>query len=833
MRRPFRRLAFLLALLAAHAAPARAGWSSIGDVSAVEPLAQGVLLRAGESAVAATALSPQILRLRYAPDGRFPREHSWAVVRRDFGPVDAQVIEAADHVDLLTSGLRLRVERAPLRLRVLDADGRRLVVDDAERGLSHAGAAVRAAWRLDDTDHVYGLGEKTGPLDKRGRNLGGSHYAMWNTDAPAWDASTDPLYVSVPFLLVLRGGRAHGVFLDNAWRSHFDIGRDARGLLQFGAEGGGFDVYVIDGPDPKAVIERYTALTGRTPLPPRWALGYQQSRWSYTPEARVRRLAETFRARRVPADGLWLDIDYQQDFRPFTWDAARFPAPGRLLAELAAQGFHVVTIVDPHPPCEAGYALYDAGLAGGHFLRRADGSLFSGPVWPSQAAQHAADSVFPDFTRAATRAWWGEQYGPFLDLGVAGIWNDMNEPAVWGTPDGTLPADVIHDNDGEPADHRAVHNVYGMQFSRATFEGLQRLRPDARPFVLTRASFAGGQRYAAVWTGDNTADWASLRQSLPMLMNLGVSGFAFVGADVGGFVGAPSGELFARWLQAALFSPFLRAHTEARTPDQEPWSYGEAWEAVNRRSIELRYRLLPTLYNAMEEAARRGVPALRPLFLEFPDDPASAGRDDEMLLGADLLLAPVLAAGATQREVYLPPGAWFDFWTGQPLAGGSTHTLAVTPESVPLFVRGGAFVFLQPVVQHTGAMAGQPLTVQVYPAADSRGAQYEDDGASLAYARGGFARRSFRQHRDAAGIALQADAVAGRYRGAPRALRFALIGAATAQGVELDGRALPRRDGEAFERASAAWTVRDGAVWVSLRDRRVAFRLFVRTGAMP
>jgi len=817
----------LFAAVAAMSSAVPAQWHDVGKVSEVLPQKNGALLRAEGGMVAIAALSPEILRVRFTPHAEFAREHSWAVVRRDFGTVPTTVTRQAQHVEVATAALRLRASLEPLRLEVFDAQGNSLDADDAVQGLSSAGAALRVAKRLRDDEHVYGLGEKTGRLDKRGWSGGGYHYAMWNSDTPAWDASTDPLYVSVPFYLVLRNGRAHGVFLDNARRTHFDIGKDARRLLEFGADGGELDYYVIAGPEPKSVIERYTALTGRMPLPPRWSLGYQQSRWSYQPEARVRELADTFRGKRVPADGLWLDIDYQQDFKPFTWNAQRFPDPKRMLGDLARQGFHVVTILDPHPTQERGYRVYDEGLAGHHFVTDAQGKVFAGPVWPSQAAQHAGDSVFPDFTRPATRAWWGGYYKAFTDLGVAGIWNDMNEPAVWIKPGNTMPSDLRHDNDGEPADHAAVHNVYGMQFSRATFDGLAQAQPDRRPFVLTRASFAGGQRYAAVWTGDNTSDWSSLRQSLPMLMNLGVSGFPFVGADVGGFVGVPSGELFSRWLQAAVFSPFLRAHTEIDTPDQEPWSYGAAYEAINRRTIELRYRLLPTIYRVMEAASRSGVPAMRPLMLEFPQDPESATREDEYLFGADLLVAPVLQEAAREREVYLPPGDWYALGSSERLSGPSKQRVPVMPESLPLYVRGGTFLFTQPVVQHTGEMAGQPLTIEVYPAESSQGSLYEDDGATLAYRRGEYARRRFQQQRSDRVVTIEVSAKEGRWRSPPRALIFALQGQGSATRAELNGRALSHRDATDFERSDTGWTVRDGVLLVKLRDRASAIRLTV------
>jgi alpha-glucosidase len=806
---------------------AHAGWREVGPMPPPTPSRDGLVFANGHEVVSLTVLASEVIRVRFAPSPTPGRDHSYAVLGQGPGPAGASVKAGAASSEIATSALHVLVRHSPFRIEFQDASGESLDADDASLGMASAGSAVRAWKRLRDDEQVYGFGEKAGRLNKRGWALGGYHYTMWNTDTYAWDSSTDPLYVSIPFFIVMRGGRAHGIFFDNTYRSSFDVGRDARERLSFGADGGELDYYFIQGPHPKQVVERYAALTGRIPLPPRWALGYNQCRWSYYPESRVRLLAATFRERRVPADVIWLDIDYQDGFKPFAWDAQRFPDPARMIADLRAQGFRVVTIVDPHPKKEPGYRPYDEGVAGGHFVKNKDGSLFEGPVWPSGAARNPGNSVFPDFTRPATREWWGGLYKDLLDVGVAGIWNDMNEPAVWIHPEDSMPPDTRHDGEGQPTDHREAHNVYGMLNSRSTFEGLARLRPDARPFVLTRSSFAGGQRYAAVWPGDNTADWSSLRQSLPTLMGLGLGGFAFVGADIGGFAHYPSGELFTRWLQAGVFYPFMRAHTEAATPDQEPWSFGERWLVLNRRAIELRYELLPEIYGVMEEASRSGLPALRPMFLEYPEDPQTWSRDDQFFFGGDLLVAPVLREEVTQREVYLPAGDWYDFWTGARVEGGRVLGVPVSFESLPIYVRAGAFVFRQPVVQHTGEMPGQPLLVSVYPAGTSQGSLYEDDGESLAYTRGDFARRRFSQARDARGVTIELGATEGRYRPAARNLVLTLVGEANATSVLAGNHTLSRVEPAALATTASGWTVRDGAVVVKLADSPEALRIRV------
>jgi alpha-glucosidase len=402
---------------------------------------------------------------------------------------------------------------------------------------------------------------------------------------------------------------------------------------------------------------------------------------------------------------------------------------------------------------------------------------------------------------------------------------------VFVDPAHTMPLDVRHDNEGQPSDEREIHNVYGMLNSRATFEGLARLRPDERPFVLTRATFAGGQRYAAVWPGDNVSSWAHLRATIPMFANMGLSGFSFVGADIGGFAGVPTAELFTRWLQLGVFYPFMRTHTVFGTPDQEPWSYGTFHEALNRRAIEMRYELLPHVYNVMEEASRTGIPAFRPLLLEYPDDPATWERDDEFLFGADLLVAPVLQEEAGDREVYLPAGEWYDYHRGWRFEGRRTHLIPVTMEAIPVFVRGGAFLFRQPVVQHTGEMRGQALRVAVFPAPRSEASLYEDDGDGRQYQRGIYSRRRFTQQREGARVTIEVSAPEGSWRPAPRDLVFELRGAGEPSRVTVNGSPLAGLDEARLAAAGSGWArTGRGDVLVKLRDLSEALTVVVEGG---
>jgi alpha-glucosidase len=820
-------LTFFSIALAIWFAPksALAGWSSIEKMSVPAWDGKILLFHGDNGTLAVMPYSDDVIRVRFTTGKSFGRDHSYAVITNHLGAVSAKADVGSDSSTLTTANLKATIQYNPLLISFADSNGESLDADDPNRGIAIDGKAFRVAKRLRGDEHVYGFGEKNGRLDKRGWQLGGYNYVMWNSDTYAYDSSTDPLYVSVPFFMVVRHGRAHGIFLDNTWRSTFDVGRERQDLLTFGAVGGDLNYYFINGPQPKQIVERYTELTGRIPLPPRWSLGFNQCRYSYYPESRVRWIADTFREKKIPADVIWLDIHYQDNYKPFTWNHERFPNPKKMISDLGKEGFHVVSIVDAHPKKERGYYPYDSGIAGNYFVKNPDGSVYEGPVWPSLAEQNPGPSVFPDFSNPAARKWWGSLYKSLLDVGIAGIWNDMNEPSVFTPPTGTMPLDVVHDNEGQPTTHREIHNVYGQLMSRSTFEGLSRLRPNERAFVLTRASFAGGQRYAAVWPGDNTADWSSLRQSIPTLLGMGLSGFSFVGSDISGFVGAASGELYTRWLQTGVFYPFMRSHSDLGSPDKEPWSFGEKFEPINKRMIELRYELLPNIYNEIEKAAETGIPAMRPLFLEYPEDEATAAIDNEFLFGSDLLVAPVLKEGATERAVYLPKGDWYDYWTGRKFSGGATIQVTVTLENFPLFVRGGAFIFRQPVVQNTGEMPGKPLRVLIAPATESESTLYEDDGESLDYRKGDFLKRRFHQTRNDNEISVDISAPQGSYRPASRDLVLEIWTEREPKIVSIqhgnnaaNSTSLPRLDSAAFENSPRGWTYANGTLTVKDSD---------------
>ena len=687
-----------------------------------------------------------VIRIRIAPSGSFERDFSYAIdYSLDRHTPKTTLSQTPRQVTLSNYyGAKVVIDRAPFAIRVMDESGRLVVGDDTTRPVlfDRATGEIHASnLRNGEVETYYGFGEKAfAEMSRTGKFI-----VNWNTDTFSYPVGTDPIYQSIPFFYALRDGRAYGLFFNNTFRTWFDMGNTVPGRYSFGADGGELDYFIFTGGkerSPKKILEDYANLTGKTPLPPMWALGNQQSRWSYFPEKRVREIAEGFRSRKIPLDVIYLDIDYMDGYRVFTWDKTRFPDPKKLVADLKADGIQTVLIIDPGIKVDPNYGVYAEGKRLGMFVKNPDGTELNRNVWPQASA-------FPDFTNAKARAWFGAQFKGHIDEGIAGFWNDMNEPGVFLTdktpkpdtfhhPDKTFPYDTPHVGDGLPGTHRRYHNVYGMQMARSTFDNVKLMRPDKRPFVLTRAGFAGVQRFSAVWTGDNYASWDHLAMSIPMLANLSVSGVPFVGSDVGGFNDRPTGELYTRWLQAAVLTPFLRSHSVGWAGNKEPWEFGDEFTKINRETIELRYRFLPYIYSLFYQHERTGQPVMRPVWYEFPDDRLTYLMNDVYMVGSDLLVAPIVKEGMRNRDVYLPAGAaWINWWTGERLEGGKQYRVDAPLDRLPFFVRAGAVIPVQDAMQHTGEMSNAPLTLVVGagipPGATATAEIHQDAGDGYGY----------------------------------------------------------------------------------------------------
>ena len=585
---------------------------------------------------------------------------------------------------------------------------------------SRDGDRFRATVAVPDGTDLYGGGEVAGPLRRNGQTI-----SLWNTDTVMYEKDGGRrLYQSHPWILGVRpDGTAFGVLFDSTWKAELACGKE----IVFTSEGPAFPVLVIDRDSPQAVLKGLGEATGTIPLPPRWSLGYHQCRWSYSPDSKVREIAGEFRRRKIPCDVLWMDIDYMDGFRVFTFDKGRFPDPKKLNADLRAQGFHSVWMIDPGIKVDPDYFVYQSGKKNDVFVKTAAGKEFCGKVWPGLCA-------FPDFTRPDVRAWWAGLLTDFMATGVDGVWNDMNEPSVFGGPDGTMPEDNWHGGGELPAGpHLRYHNVYGMLMTRASREGIQAVNPDKRPFVLTRSNFLGGQRYAATWTGDNASTGEHMRLSIPMSLTLGLSGQPFSGPDLGGFAKEASADLFARWIGFGAFFPFCRGHASKGMNNKEPWAFGPAVEKTSRLALERRYRLLPYLYTLFEESSRDGLPVMRPVFMADPKDASLRTEEQAFLVGGDLLVVPRWA-----KDAKLPKGGWREI----SLVPGDL----ADPNQAALYIRPGSIIPLGKVVQNTGEKSLDPLTLLVCPDADGRaeGMLYEDAGEGYGNRAGDFRRATFR-----------------------------------------------------------------------------------------
>ena len=766
------RTLLLLSLLNLAPWACATGWQPVGAVSSASVLPDGVELTLGVAKVRVVAVSPNVVRVRYAPTGTFPPDHSFALVTVDRKTPKVEVRDGADFVEIDAGGLRVAIRKSPLRISFEDPSGTPILQEHPEYPVAFNGTAFRVWESMPEDEHYFGLGDKGGSLDHRDES-----FTMWNKDVFGYQESTDPRYKTIPFLVGVRNGKAYGLFLDNTFRSTWDIGKESREFFSFGADGGELNYYFLYGPDPKRVVADFTDLTGRTPLPPLFSLGYQQSRYSYYPEARVREIANELRERKIPADAIYLDIDYQEKNRPFTVDRERFPHFEGMVNDLRKQGMKVITITDLHIAHVPGAKTYEDGIKGDDFVKNPDGSVYIGKVWPG-------DSVFPDFTRYTARDWWGTLYTDFVKDGVRGFWNDMNEPALFERADKTMPLNNIHRVQDRPedggqdrlTDHREIHNVFGMENVRATYEGLLKLKPDQRPFVLTRAAYAGTQRYAATWTGDNTASWNHMRLSIAQLLNLGMSGYAFSGVDVGGFNGSPNPELLTRWHELGVFYPMYRNHAAKETRNREPWVDGPEHEAIRKRYIETRYKLLPYIYTGMEENSRTGIPLLRPMFMEFPQETGLVANGDEFMFGRSFLIAPKTWGFLQPYNVTLPQGTWFDYWKGTKLEGGQTFPIEPPLDTLPVYVRAGSIIPQQAVVQHVEEIPLGPLELHVYPGPNCSGEIYLDDGDTFAYRNGQYLRQTFTCEAAADHLEITMNAPQGPFKPWFKEVRFTIHG---------------------------------------------------------
>ncbi len=686
-----------------------------------------------------TILRGSVIRFRYATDNNFENDFSYAISEdgaRGYSKLDVE--EHDDHYAIITSRIKLTIHKADLKTAIYDLEGNVICKDDWgfhwEQSYEYGGNIVKMSKSAPQGECYYGLGDKPMHL-----NLKGKRIENWATDQYAFGKDQDPLYKSVPFYTGLYEERAYGIFFDNTFRTFFDFCQERRNVTSFWAQGGEMNYYFFYGPNMQDVITRYTDLTGKPELPPLWSLGYHQCKWSYYPESKVKEITNKFRELKIPCDAIYLDIDYMEGFRCFTWSKEYFPDPKRMVAELAEDGYKTVVIIDPGIKIDDDYWVYKEAMDNDYFCKRADGPYMRGKVWPGEC-------YFPDFTNPKVREWWSGLFKEIIDeIGVKGVWNDMNEPAVMEVPGKTFPNDVRHNYDGNPCSHRKAHNIYGTQMARATYEGVKKFAYPKRPFIITRSAYSGAQRYTSSWTGDNVATWEHLWIANIQAQRMSMSGMSFTGSDIGGFAEHPTGELYARWIQLGVFHPFCRTHSSGDHGNQEPWTFGEEVVDVTRKFVELRYQLLPYLYTMFWEYAEQGIPMLKPLVLFDQLDPQTHYRTDEFIFGNQILVCPVQEPNSKGRRMYIPRGNWYNYWTREYVKGGMEQWVDADLDIIPLFVKEGAIIPKYPVQQYVGEKTIDQLRLEVYYKLGNKEVSkvYEDAQDGYDYMKGRFSLRSF------------------------------------------------------------------------------------------
>ncbi len=685
-----------------------------------------------------TVVRDSMLRFRYTTKGYFSKDFSYAIdTTRSHGYNFLELKEYSEYHEIRTSKVVCHVHKGDMRIALFDLEGNIILEDEKgfhwEESYQFGGNIVKMSKFSRDGESFYGMGDKASHL-----NLKGKRVDNWAMDQYAFHKDQEPLYKVVPFYIGLHHKIAYGIFFDNTFRTTFDFGNERRNIASFWAEGGEMNYYFFYGPQMSDVVTSYTQLTGVPELPPLWTLGYHQCKWSYFPESKVREITSKFRELQIPCDAIYLDIDYMDGFRCFTWNKEYFPDPKAMVTDLAEQGFKTVVIIDPGIKIDKDYSVYQEALANDYFCKRADGPYMKGKVWPGECN-------FPDYTNPAVREWWAGLFKELIaDIGVKGVWNDMNEPAVMEVPGKTFPMDVRHDYDGNPCSHRKAHNIYGTQMARATYEGVKRFVYPKRPFIITRSAYSGAQRYTSSWTGDNVASWEHLWIANIQMQRMSISGMGFTGSDIGGFAEQPSGELYARWIQLGVFHPFCRTHSSGDHGDQEPWSFDESVIDITRKFVSLRYQLLPYLYTMFWEYIQDGTPMLKPLVYFDQEDPQTHYRTDEFLFGDNILVCPILEPNAQGRRMYIPKGKWYNFWTDELVEGKKELWVRTEYDQIPIFVKEGAIIPKYPVQQYVGEKEFDEITLDVYyKAGKEKSYLYEDAQDGYDYNKGRYSFSTF------------------------------------------------------------------------------------------
>ena len=704
---------------------------STGKITSYEKTAGGIGGKTEHGIFEITAYNDHTLRVRISQHAEFdnfnyaladPARKPWEKISlHDSGPV----------IELSTDAMHVRIKKEPsICISFYTREGK-LISEDLEGagfGTIFNGEKISLYRKLQESERFVGLGEALGNLDKRGMGI-----TLNNTDNYKYGDPRIPMYISIPFFMGIHHDVLYGIYYNNSYKSFFNFGSSNNRFSSVSFDGGDLDYFFFYDDSIAAILEHYTDITGRMPMPPKWSIGYHQSRCSYFPQEEVMRIARTFRRKSIPIDCIVLDADYLQDYEPFRINKQRFPDMRGMADTLSKMNIELTASVNPGIKIDSTYSAHADGLKKDVFLKYMDGSLYEAVMEPSL-------NHWVDFTSPKGRAWWTDKMRFLPDNGIHGYWNDMNEPAVTGQ---SLPENLVFDFDGRKTFTAQAKNIYGMQMARASYEAALKFGSGRRPFVLTRSAFAGVQRYSAVWSGDNQAKDEFILSGCLLNSQMGLSGIPFTGPDLGGYIGDGNKELYKRWVEVGVFSPFVRNHREAYAQASEPWAYGEEAEAISKSYIEFRYRLLPYIYSTFYEASRTGMPIVRSLCLDFPND--SRVYDNlyqyQFMLGNALLIVPVTSQ-EKGKKIFLPEGSWYDLFTDRIISGNRELFQEFPVYQLPVYVKSASIIPMQRDVQSTRESPGDSLYLHVYFGDHSNSFTfYEDDGSTMEYSRGVYCRK--------------------------------------------------------------------------------------------
>ena len=734
----------LLLIFCNHTLFAQTKLVEVGNVKTAKVEGQNVSIVTDGAVVQLMVYSPTIIRVRMDKVA-LKKDFSYAVATMPITTKNT-ITQSVNEITIITDSLKAIITKKPYSIAFYNNNG--AVISEDEKGLTTSWVSdeVTTYKKMQPGERFVGLGEKTGDLDRKGNG-----YTNWNTDAYAYSTGQDPIYTTIPFYIGIHSNLNYGIFMDNTFQSDFNFGASNDRFSSFGARGGEMNYYFIYHTKVADIIKSYTSLTGRMKMPPLWSLGYQQNRYSYYPDTEVLRIAQTLREKKIPADGITLDIHYMDKYQLFTWNKERFPNPRALTDKLKDMGFKTTVIVDPGIKVVPGAAAFDRGVKADAFIKYPDGKFYTGQVWPGWCH-------FTDYSSEKGRNYWKNEMKFFPDNGVSGVWNDMNEIATWGQK---MPNNVLFDFEGRKASHLEAHNVYGSLMAKTSYEGFL-THTTERPFVLTRAGYAGLQKYSALWTGDNRSEDSHMMAGVRLINSLGLSGVSFTGMDIGGFTGNPSIGLYARWIQLGAFIPYFRNHTGINSKSSEPWAYGEEVTEIARNYINLRYKLMPYLYSSFYESTQSGMPVNRSLAIEntFDSKIYNGSYQNQFLFGQSILVCPV-ESGKDIMKVYLPKGNWYDLYTDAMHVGNSEKMVQLGLSKLPVYVKESSIIPMQSLVQSTSIAPTDTLVLHVYKGNTPNSfTYYEDDGKSFNYEKGEFYKRVLNY--DAANNQIIFDKVEGQ-----------------------------------------------------------------------